>query len=122
MLASLLPVLFPWLIAAAPLPAAPLARAANVEFCQIYGAVYLERDPAKRALCPFIAYEEPNEGFADLNVFAEENKLFADQQGLWYFTPTRAFADYVVFVTPERGFADFRIHYVTARAFAGCRK
>lgn len=122
MLLLLLFLFFPWLHPTVPVGPLPLLRPAAVEFCQIYGAVYLERDPAKRAFCPFIAYEEPNEGFADLNVFREENKLFADQQGLWYLTPNRAFADYVVFLTPERGFADFRIHYVTSRAFAGCQK
>lgn len=120
----LLVPLFAWLLnAAAPAPPVPaVAKPADVEFCQIYGAVYLERDPSRRAYCAFIAYEEPDESFADLNVFKEENKLFADQQGLWYISPTRDFADYVVFVTPTRAFADFSIHYTTARTFAGCRR
>ena len=124
----LLAPLFAWLLnAAVPMPtpvvAVPaVARPAESEFCQIYGAVYLERDPSRRAYCAFIAYEEPEEGFADLNVFKEDNKLFADQPGLWYITPTREFADYVVFITPNRAFADFAIHYTTARTFAGCRK
>ena len=116
--------LFAWLLAAppAPGPAAPLVRPAAVEFCQIYGAVYLERDPRQRAFCAFIAYEEPEEAFADLRVYREENKLVADQPGLWYLAPSRAFADYIVFVTPTRGQADFSITYTTARTFAGCRK
>ncbi len=119
----LLSSLFAWLFAVAPAPPAPLvARPADVEFCQIFGAVYLERDPRYRPFCAFIAYEEPDEAFTDLNVFREENKLFADQQGLWFITPTREFADYVVFVTPTRGQADFSIHYTTARTFAGCRR
>lgn len=113
--------LFAWLLAA-PAPAAPLVRPAAVEFCQIYGAVYVERDPRQRAFCAFIAYEEPEEAFADLSVFCEDNKLFADKQGLWYLTPTRAFADYIVFVTPTRGQADFSFYYTPARTFAGCRK
>ncbi|HYE79084.1 MAG TPA: DUF6150 family protein, partial [bacterium] len=111
---------FAWLSAAPP--PAPGVRPADVEFCKIYGAVYLERDDRYRPFCSFIAYEEPNDALADLHVFREDNKLFADQPGLWYITPTKAFADYVVFVTPERGFADFSIYYTTARSFAGCRR
>lgn len=115
--------LFSWLLAE-PAPPAPLVRAprADVEFCQIYGAVYLERDPRERGFCAFVAYEAPEEAFADLSVFKEENRLFADKQGLWYLTPNRAFADYVVFVTPTRGQADFSIYYTPTRSFAGCRK
>lgn len=118
----LLTPLFAWLFATNQLVTPVVVQPAEVEFCQIYGAVYLERDPSRRAYCGFIAYEEPEEAMADLNVFKEENKLFADQQGLWYITPTRDFADYVVFVTPTRAFADFSIYYTTARTFAGCRR
>ncbi len=116
--------LFSWLWAA-PVPlvaAGPTARPADVEFCQIFGAVYLERDPRQRGFCSFIAYEEPEEAFADINVFQEDNRLFADRQGLWYLAPNRAFADYVVFVSPTRGQADFSIHYTPTRGFAGCRR
>jgi hypothetical protein len=115
--------LFSWLLTA-PAPPAPLLRAprADVEFCQIFGAVYLERDPGQRGFCAFVAYESPDEAFADLSVFKEDNRLFADKQGLWYLTPTRAFADYVVFLTPTRGQADFSIYYTPTRSFAGCRK
>ena len=123
----LITTLFAWLFAAAappalPAPLSPKLRPAEVEFCQIFGAVYLERDPRQRGLCAFIAYEEPEEAFADLSVYKEDNRLFADRQGLWYVTPTRAFADYIVFVTPTRGQADFAIFYTPTRSFAGCRK
>lgn len=121
MLIALLVACFPWLLPPPAIPG-PAVRPAEVEFCQLYGAVYLEREPSQRAFCAFIAYEEPDEAFTDLNVYKEDNKLFADQPGLWYLTPNRAFADYVVFVTPTRAFADFSIHYVTSRTFAGCRK
>jgi hypothetical protein len=116
--------LFSWLLATTPVATGPSLRppAADAEFCQIFGAVYLERDPRQRGFCAFAAYEEPDEAFADLAVFKEDNRLFADQSGLWYIAPSRAFADYVVFVTPTRGQADFSIFYTPTRSFAGCRR
>ncbi|WP_230471311.1 DUF6150 family protein [Hymenobacter jejuensis] len=107
------------------LPATTVAAASavrSVDPCLIYGSIYLERDPRRRSYCFAAAYEEPDEAFADLMVFKEENKLFADRAGYWYITTSRDFADYVVFVSDKRALADFAIHYTTARSFAGCRK
>ena len=94
----------------------------SLEPCRLYGSVYLERDPNRRGFCFGAVYEEPEEAFADVLVFPESNKLFADKPGLWYFTETRDFADYVLFVSPNRGLADFSISYTKVRSFAGCRK
>ncbi|WP_242582920.1 DUF6150 family protein [Hymenobacter telluris] len=110
---------------AAPAPRVPFVAAAParaIEPCRIYGSVYLERDPRRRGYCFGVVYVEPEEGFADLLVFPEDNKLFADKPGLWYFTEARDFADYALFVTDNRGLADFSIHYTKVRSFAGCRK
>ena len=110
---------------AMPAPRIPFVAAVpvgSVEPCRIYGSVYLERDPRRRSYCFGVVYEEPEEGYADLLVFAENNKLFADKVGLWYFTEARDFADYALFVTNNRGLADFSIHYTKVRSFAGCRK
>jgi hypothetical protein len=67
-------------------------------------------------------YLEPDEAFADVLVFKESNKLFADKTGFWYFTMARDFADYALFVTDKRNLADFSIHYTDVRSYAGCRK
>jgi hypothetical protein len=110
---------------AAPAPRIPfvaVAPAGSIEPCRIYGSVYLERDPRRRSYCFGAVYEEPEEGFADLLVFPEDNKLFADKAGLWYFTENRDFADYALFVTTNRSLADFSINYTKVRSFAGCRK
>jgi uncharacterized protein YneR len=109
---------------AAPAPRVPFVAAplASLEPCRIYGTIYLERDPRRRGFCFGVIYEEPEEGFADVMVFAEDNKLFADKPGLWYFTEARDFADYVLFVSNQRGMADFSVHYTKVRSFAGCRK
>ena len=98
------------------------ATTASLEPCKIYGSVYLETDPSRRSYCFGTVYVEPEEAFADLIVFKENNKLFADKAGLWADAPARDFADYVLFVTPDRGKADFAIHYTKVRSFAGCKQ
>ncbi|MFC7666136.1 hypothetical protein ACFQT0_00810 [Hymenobacter humi] len=60
---------------------------ASLEPCKIYGSVYLETDPSRRSYCFGTVYVEPEEAFADLIVFKENNKLFADKAGLWADAP-----------------------------------
>ena len=115
----MLPLLLSLWLFLAPAPAA--APAASIEPCRIYGSVYLETNPARRSYCFGTVYVEPEEAFARLLVFKEDNKLFADKTGLWHEAPARDFADYVLFVTPDRNRADFSIHYTKVRSFAGCR-
>lgn len=125
MLASLL---VSGLLALNPFPAAPrvplvaAAPAGSVEPCRIYGSVFLETDPRRKNQCFGTLYVEPEEAFADVLIFKETNKLFADKVGLWYLTDSRDFADYVLFVTEQRNLADFAIHFTKVRSFAGCRK
>jgi hypothetical protein len=92
------------------------------QICQLFGAVYLTSDPRQKNLARYVIFIEPEDTYAHLSVFKENNKLFADGPGLWYLTPNRAFADHIFFVTTNRAFADFVIHYTTVRTFAGCRK
>lgn len=117
-----------WWQPAAPAPVAPLAPAVArpaggyADPCKLYGAIYLERDPRRRGFCSATVYVEQQEAFANLVVFEEVNKLFADKAGLWYLTDARDFADFTVLVTDNRSFADFGIYYTKVRSFAGCRK
>ncbi|WP_375435340.1 DUF6150 family protein [uncultured Hymenobacter sp.] len=112
----------PFAALAPRVPFVAAAPAASLEPCRIYGTIYLERDPRRRGTCFGVIYEEPEEAFADVLVFTEDNKLFADKAGLWYFTEARDFADYVLFVSDKRALADFSVHYTKVRSFAGCRK
>lgn len=107
-----------------PVPPAPLvaARVASVDGCRIFGSVYLETDPRRQSRCFGSIYIEPETAFADVLVFQEANKLFADKAGLWYLTDARDFADYSLFVTTNRNLADFSIQYTKVRSYAGCRK
>ena len=129
MLVSLLLSFFSFLwhpAAVAPKPNAseitinPLSR--DPEFCSLYGSVFLTSDPKYKRMARYVVYLEPDEAFANLIVFKEENKLFADKPGLWYPAPAHDFADYILFITPNRAFADFSVFYTTSRSFAGCKE
>jgi len=113
----MLSLLLTWLL----LLARPTPAAGSVEPCKIYGSIFLETDPARRNTCFAVVYVEPEEAFADVRVFQETNKLFADRAGLWFPADNREFADYTLYVTTDRSRADFAIHYTQVRAFAGCR-
>lgn len=104
-------------------PALAVARpAGSVEPCKIFGSVYLENDPRRANSCFAVVYVEPEQAFADVLVFNETNKLFADKAGLWCPAENREFADYTLFVTTDRSRADFAIHYTKVRSFAGCKQ
>lgn len=103
----------------APVPA---RTAGSVEPCKIFGSVYLENDPRRANSCFAVVYVEPEQAFADVLVFNETNKLFADKAGLWCPAENREFADYTLFVTTDRSRADFAIHYTKVRSFAGCKQ
>lgn len=112
----------PAIFVSAESPAFPKKAAAPVpDFCRVYGSVYLERDPKRQAGTQFTIYEETEDAFANLVVYKEENKLFADEPGLWYLAPNRDFADFVIFVSPNRNLADFGVYFTKTRSFAGCK-
>ena len=92
------------------------------DYCKIYGAVYLERDPKYKNTASYTVYLNEEEAFANMIVFRENNKLFADATAIWYLTPNKAFADHIVYVTDNRNFADFSVHFTNVRSFAACRE
>jgi hypothetical protein len=106
---------------ASRLPAGPAHAAGSVEPCKIFGSIYLENDPRRANQCFAVVYVEPEQAFADVLVFNETNKLFADKAGLWCPAENREFADYTLYVTTDRSRADFAIHYTKVRSFAGCK-
>ncbi len=86
--------------------------------CGIYGSVYIE-EIKRRA--DYVIYEESSEAFADVNIFQEDNKLLADNGGIWYFTDKREFADFTVYFDDERSNVDFSIYYTDHVTYAGCK-
>ena len=102
--------------------AAPAKTAVAKDYCNIYGAVYLERDPKYKRDASFTVFLEEDEAFANMIVYRENNKLFADATAVWYLTPSKAFADHILYVTDNRNLADFTVHYTDVRSFAACRE
>jgi hypothetical protein len=100
----------------------PVVAPREPEICRMFGSVYLTADPKQKNYARYTVYIEAEETYADVLIFKENNKLFADAPGLWYLTTSRNFADHIFFVTTNRAFADFTIHYTKVRTFAGCRK
>lgn len=97
------------------------AGVAARDYCKIYGSVYLEKDPKYKNTASHSVFIEKEEAFANLIVFKEKNKLFADGTAIWYITPNKAFADHVLFVTDNRNLANFSVYFTEVRSFAACR-
>ena len=108
-----------WFLMIGPAPAAyAVAKTPPRELCQLRGSVYVtDREDEAH----FRVYVEDYETSADLVVYSEENKLFANQPGVWYFTDKPAFADFRIYLTSTRAFSDFSIAYTDVASFAGCR-
>jgi len=119
-----MPILFTFWLALLPFfkPTAPAVAPAGNDHCRIYGSVYLERDPKYKNDARYTVFLNEDEAFADMVVYRENNKLFADATAVWYITPKKAFADHILFVTDNRNLADITVHFTTVRSFATCRE
>lgn len=97
--------------------AKPEVTPTQIEYCSLRGSVYIaeHRDQAN-----FIAYQEDSEAFADFLVFEEENKLYATEEGVWFFVENRGIADFSIYLTKSKGEADFIFAYTDSPTFAGC--
>ncbi len=95
-------------------PAIPPA----IDYCRVYGTIFIETD---RAFADVRVYIEESEGLAKMQVFREDNALYADKPGIWYITTNRNEADYRVYIEKSRSFAQFSIFYIDNPSFAGCR-
>ncbi|MCC9168368.1 hypothetical protein [Pontibacter harenae] len=108
---------------AEPVPVAPSAKAiATRDYCKVYGSVYLEYDPKYKNTAAYTVFLKEDEAFADMVVYREKNKLFADGTAIWYITPKKAFADHILYVTDNRNLANFTVHFTDVRSFATCRE
>jgi len=87
--------------------------------CNVYGVIFIEDNPR---LAHFKVYEEASEAFADVIVFEETNRLYADSKGKWFFTDTREFADFYIYFEEEKGLADFSVFYTDYESFSGCNR
>lgn len=88
------------------------------DYCNIYGIIYFEKS---KIYADALVYIEEDESLANLLVFKEDNRLFADEQGVWYITDNPSLANYRLFKVSEKRFADLSITYIEDRAFIGCQ-
>lgn len=94
---------------------------AGKSYCHVYGSVYLERNPMYKNTASAIVFLDEEEAFANLVVYRESNKLFADGPAIWYITPSKAFANHILYVTDKRHEADFTVFFTDVRSSATCR-
>lgn len=87
-------------------------------FCKLSGSIY--KAPTKQGT-DYWVYIEESEAFADMLIFEEENKLYADEPGVWFFVENKGLADYVIYFTKDKSEADFTIYYTDTPTFAGCQ-
>jgi hypothetical protein len=85
--------------------------------CEIYGVVYVQSIPSR---ANFLVYVEQDEYLAQLRVFKEDNRLLANNVGMWYFSDNEGFADVSICFVTDRAKADFAIYYTDKEFFAGC--
>lgn len=124
---QLMPILFALFFSLLAPKEALMTRPASEEmvmkdYCKIYGSVYLERDPKYKNTASHTVFLGEEEVYANMIVYKESSKLFADDTAIWYITPTKAFADHILYVTDNRNLADFSVHYTTVRSYAACRE
>ena len=79
-----------------------------IDYCSIYGHIYLTSTAAK---AEFIVFVENQESFADLVVFKERSSAYANQVGKWCFVEDGRLADYYIYITKNISEADFTIAY-----------
>ena len=98
------------------LPLSVLAQ--RVDPCKLFGTFYKVNQPG---MADLVVYEEDSEYFAQLRIFEEENKLYADAAGLWFFEEKPEFANYRVYFTKRRSQADVTVFFVNSLSKAGCK-
>ena len=95
----------------------PSVFSAQVNFCRLFGSVYIEDSPQA---ADFRVYEEESEAFSDIKIFEVESRVYADREGLWHITDDKAFADFSIYFEPKKGIADFSVYFIDVESFAGC--
>ena len=87
--------------------------------CQAYGSVYEVNEPY---LADLIIFEELSEVSADLLVYEQQNRLYANKPGMWYFEDKKDFARFKIYFTPNKSEADFIVYFTEFESFAGCSR
>jgi hypothetical protein len=88
------------------------------DICEVYGSIYVET--VNRNQAEFTVFINKENTFPDIKVYLEENQLYADKPGLWYFVKDRELADHVIFIEKDKGRARYSVYYTDRESDAGC--
>ena len=105
--------LFLWLV----LLGTPEAQ--NSAYCKVFGTVYEVKSPED---ADFYVYLSGSEVSADLIVFKQTNKLYADRVGMWSFESKQEFADHKIYYVDREREAHFSVYFTRFESFAGCNQ
>ena len=89
------------------------------EYCRLFGSFFEVDDPME---ADYMVYLEASETFADLIVYEQSNRLYADKEGMWYFEKKSNNARYRVFFTDKKKEAHFSVYLTRFESFAGCNQ
>jgi hypothetical protein len=88
-------------------------------YCAVFGSIY---EVEEAYLADYIVYEELSEASAEVVVFEQSNRLYADRSGMWYFVAEKDFAQHKVFFTDKKNQAHFSVYFTKFESFAGCTR
>mgnify|MGYP002777097737 CR=1 len=94
------------------------ANAQRIDPCKVYGKIYVV---SQKNLADVWVYIDESEGLAELMVYQQNNRFYADRSGQWFFTNDKREANFWVYFEPVKGHADFSIAYTDTESFAGCK-
>ncbi len=94
----------------------PFLKAQQINPCNVFGKVYVTKDRHK---ANFLVYKA-EEGEEDIQIFLENNRLFADKSGRWFEVKKRDFADFVICYVDNKHVAHFSVFFTDIPDFAGC--
>jgi hypothetical protein len=87
------------------LVSSPSNSSRQVDFCKVFGSVYVE-DSAEAA--DYRVYKDNSEAFCDIKVFKVDSRVYADQQGLWHFTKIKALLIFQYILNQTKVWPTFR--------------
>ena len=88
-------------------------------YCDVYGVMHEVQDRRK---ADFLVFEQPTENFADILVYDQDSKLYANAPGHWHFVSKPHLARYKLYFTKNQDEAHFSVFFTEYESFAGCNE
>ncbi len=98
--------------------AKPYQAKQDINYCQVYGSIYIE---SNIEMADYSIFIQPEEAFADLVAYKTDDALYASANGLWYITNQKAFADHIIYFSTTESNADFSVYFTDNESFVGCK-